>query len=184
MLLGNNYGNEGELDRWYRRKGESPDCPYWRNLRCVLDGCGISLEQCFATNAYPGLLTGPSNLGCFPGADDMQFQAVCREFLTEQIRVVRSVLIVTLGLYVPPFLSALSPDLSGWRNVSKLKHLNGDNALVRRAAFEGTAHVAAVVALTHPSYRQRNARYRQYHGFTGDDAERRMLKDAANAAGF
>jgi hypothetical protein len=187
MLLGNNWGNTASLHTRYLQGGEDRDYPgYWRPLRPLLEGAGLAMKDCFATNAYPGLLTGPSNVGRFPGAADMQFQAICRAFMAEQIRVVRPALIVTLGLYVAPFLARLSPDLKGWRSASTFTDLNETNAMVPHAAFPGAAHVATVVALTHPvyPYRDLNVTHRRYRGLTGDAAEREMLKDAVRAAGL
>jgi hypothetical protein len=138
MLIGNNWGNTEALCRDYRR-GENPKGVYWGTLRPLLEEAGLAMKDCFATNAYPGLLAGDSNVGEFPGADDEQFQAACREFMVEQIRVVRPALIVTVGLYVPPFLAPLSPHLDRWRDARTLKDLNGNNALVHPAAFGGQA---------------------------------------------
>ncbi|HEX5272192.1 MAG TPA: hypothetical protein VFW33_16965, partial [Gemmataceae bacterium] len=70
MLVGNNWGNTEALRRDFRR-GENPDSQvYWGTLRPLLEGAGIAMRDCFATNAYPGLLTGDSNVGEFPGADN------------------------------------------------------------------------------------------------------------------
>ena len=173
MLLAHNWGSVYELDRY--KKSERRNSPYWRNLRPLLERAGISMSDCFATNAYPGLVTAKSNMGKFPGTKDRQFQDATRQFLNEQIRVVSPALIVTLGIHVPPLLACLSDDLSGWRKVSAFGHLNNDNAIVERARFTDAGHTATVVALTHPSQRRLNVKHRTYRGRQGDDAEEKVL---------
>jgi uracil-DNA glycosylase len=180
MLLAHNWGSEAELD--LNRPGENRGSRYWRNLRLLLRTCDICVCNCFATNAYPGLLKSSRNTGEFPGASDEQFLTACRRFLAEQIRVVRPALIVTLGRYVPRVLAPLSPDLRGWMRANAFKVLNDDNAFIPRARFPDACHTATVVALTHPSCRQGNVRYRKYHGCKGEDAEQKMLKDAWRVA--
>src|SRR5262249_39602942 len=64
MLLAHNWGSEVELPRY--QETENRNSPYWRNLRPLLKRCGICLCNCFATNAYPGLLKSRSNTGKFP----------------------------------------------------------------------------------------------------------------------
>jgi hypothetical protein len=82
--------------------------------------------------------------------------------MAEQIRVVRHALIGTLGLYVPPFLAPLSPDLRGWLTVETTEDINDDNALFPRVTFKREGWSATVVALTHPSQYQANVRHRRY----------------------
>lgn len=123
------------------------------------------------------------------GARDKAFTRRCADFLSLQISVQRPRLIVSLGAFVPPFLSKLSPELGAWAPWQRFATIDSFNTgLVRNAIFAGTGDsVVSVVALVHPCYRHLNVKMRRFtdktgRTHTGDGAEVAMLVEGSTAA--
>ena len=85
----------------------------WRNLRRLLRAAEVSTTACFFTNAYVGL-NEKATTGVFPGSLDSAFSVWCRDFLIEQIEVMRPALLLALGAPASKFLATLSQDLEKW----------------------------------------------------------------------
>lgn len=185
MVLGHDFHSETGYRESLKRGHEAATQPTWRNLLLLLKRVGIAPERCFFTNAYMGLRAGDGATGIFPGADDRTFVEHCVNFLGEQIGVQRPVLILTLGIHVPPLLGRSSAALSQWTEGKGLKYLDRVGPVKHGVSFSSVSDVSAtVVALTHPSLRSASVRHRRYDGRVGDDAEIAMLEEACRHAGL
>ena len=183
MVLGNNFDSECGY-RKSLRAGDELHAPTWKALVPFLLGVDIQPEDCFFTNAYMGLLRGcPTNEGESPGARDPKFRRFCERLLDRQIAEQKPGLILTLGQYAPKFLASLTPDLDEWRKWPGFRALDASaSGPVRHVHFGETRKQTTVVALLHPSGRDRNLHLRHYGGRTGNEAELAMLKEALAAA--
>jgi len=179
MVLGHDFHSKQGYEESLKRGRESESQPTWRQLERVLDEVGIDPRRCFFTNIYMGLREGVATTGPFPGKDDRAFTDHCRAFLSDQLRVQRPSLILTLGINVPPFIGSLSTDLIDWTQGRGLKHLDAVGP-VRAARFETLN--CTLVALTHPSLRDASVRHRRYRGLVGHAAELAMLQEALDSA--
>jgi hypothetical protein len=183
MILGHDFHSEKGYEASAARGYESPTQPTWLNLRALLEGVSIPMKDCFFTNIYMGLRVGAKTTGPFPGANDRIFSEHCSRFLRRQLQIQRPHLVITLGKYVPRFLARLSSDLRSWENASGFSQLDEVGPLQRNVRFDDSPPVVpCVAALTHPSLRNANVRWRAYRGAVGDAAERMLLRDAMNAA--
>jgi hypothetical protein len=158
----------------------------WRELTALFMTVNVRPETCFFTNFYMGLRQGKKSQGRNPGAPDKQFVMHCERFLCEQIRVQHPSLVVTLGLWVPRAVAAISPELRCWSGTKEMtiKELDASGALKNDVTFSGVSNLkAVVVALVHPCHRPANVPRRRYRNstgkeFTGEEAELEMLQDA------
>ncbi len=183
MVLGNYF----DAEEGYRKSlaaGDELYTPTWDNLQPLLRSAGIHRQHCFFTNVYMGLSAGKGNTGPSPGAKNREFKQRCESFLAEQIAVQEPRLILALGRFVPGFIASLSADLTSWRRCRSFKKLDDSGPLKHGVRFIGDSRERAtvVVALVHPSMRNRNVWRRRYQGHTGADAESAMLTDAVELA--
>lgn len=186
MIVGQDYHCYDGYQRVLKKNGENLRDPTWRNLRLLLENCRIDLSRCFFTNLFMGVRRGNKPCGVSPAAKDSGFVARCCGFLSQQIRVQRPKLIMTLGSQVPRFMHSLSKDLSSWVGFKGLADLDRRrSSRVPAVRFECGSEVieATVVALTHPCLRGPNLRWRSYGGRHGDDAEKAMIADARSWSG-
>jgi len=142
----------------------------WRNLYRLLERASVAPENCFFTNAYVGLKAGNKPRGTFPGAADPAFSAWCRNFLGEQIAVMRPAVVATLGTDARRFLATMAPELAAWA-----PRPNPPPGVVR-ALLGGVTTTA--VALLHPSGYYGSLGRRRYGKFCGLDAEAALLREA------
>jgi hypothetical protein len=185
MVLGHDFHSETGYRESLKRGHEAATQPTWRNLLSLLNRAGIAPEGCFFTNAYMGIRAGYRATGTFPGAADETFVEHCVRFLAEQIQTQRPVLILTLGIQVPPLLGRVTSALSPWTEGKGLKYIDRVGPVKHDVAFPSAPGVrATVVALTHPSLRSASVRHRRYGGHIGDDAEMAMLEEACRHAGL
>jgi hypothetical protein len=185
MVLGHDFHSETGYRESLKRGHEAATQPTWRNLLSLLNRAGIAPESCFFTNAYMGLRGGDRATGTFPGAADEAFVLHCVRFLAEQLRTQQPVLILTLGIHVPPLLGRLTAALSPWTEGKGLKHLDRVGPVKHDVAFPSAPGVrATVVALTHPSLRSASVRHRRYGEQIGDAAELSMLEEACRQSGI
>jgi hypothetical protein len=185
MVLGHDFHSETGYRESLKRGHEASTQPTWRDLLSFLKRVGITPESCFFTNAYMGLRAGDRATGPFPGAADEAFVEHCVHFLAEQLRTQRPVLILTLGINVPPLLGRLAPELSEWMEAKGLKHLDRVGPVKHDVAFPAAPGFrSTVVALTHPSLRSAGVRHRRCADKTGDDAEIAMVEEARRRAGL
>lgn len=185
MVLGHDFHSEAGYRESLKRGREAATQPTWRNLLSLLMRVGIAPESCFFTNAYMGLRAGDRATGTFPGATDEAFVQHCVHFLEEQIRTQSPVLILTLGIHVPPLLGRLAAALSPWTEGKGLKHLDRVGPVKHDVTFPSAPGIRpTVVALTHPSLRSASVRHRRYTGQVGDDAEMVMLQEACRHVGL
>src|SRR6185437_8702015 len=173
MIVGHNFDSEAGFTRSYLRSGENMKGPTWRNLLEFLQSVHIAPEQCFFTNVYVGLVAGNSAVGAFPGASDQTFVQWCQHFLLKQFQLMQPRLALSLGAHVPRFLAQLSPELhKAWSQVRQLRTADEQGSgVVHPVTITGVEKPIAAVALTHPAYRQLNARYRCYGNLEGELAE-------------
>jgi len=175
IFVGNNLDAEGP----YRRRLQS-GIPHgdllhpmrtWRGLYKLLDTAQIDVRDCFFTNAYVGLMAGEKAIGTFPGSLDAEFTSWCERFLRLQITKMKPVTVATIGGDARRFLARLTPDLEAWARAPSMT--------VDHAEIDG--HIAAFVALAHPSMHPASARHRSFQAERGVAADAALLRAAANA---
>jgi hypothetical protein len=94
MFIAHNFDSQRSHDRSLLRGSESLKSPFWKHLRAYLDHADIPLEACFFTNALMGLQPGSSR---GPMSSSDLFKKQCRDFLQQQIKIVRPRGIAILG---------------------------------------------------------------------------------------
>lgn len=184
MVLGHNFGPESDFERPPDElASENLNGPTWRGIRDVLARTGISLDQCFFTNVYIGLMAGRKATGTFPGSRDAAFVRWCQTFVLEQVRVQQPRLLLTLGKEVLPVVADLTPELSrAWSGARTLSEVDQRGAaLVYPANVPSVPHATAVAAMTHPANRAPNVKRRHYKDQEGDAAEMALMHDALAA---
>lgn len=186
MVLGHNFDSEKGFEKSLAQGQENTKGATWRNLLDLLGAVNISPLDCFFTNAYMGIKQGDEATGKFPGAKNPQFVDACQKFLLEQIKAQQPKLIITLGNHVPAFIAPLSRELTSWCDCESVTTLDAMNRqLISPVHFSEIAEYATTIAaLTHPSFRRLNVKYRKYNGLTGNDAELSLLKDAVLKSGL
>src|SRR5207249_1752425 len=162
MILGHNYYSvEGFREQLELGKADD-QYPTARNLFRILADAGIPKPDCFFTNFFMGLTTGP-NTGTFPGARDPGFVESCRQFLRFQLQVQRPRLVLVLGPQVPRFLAPLSPVLKSWQRYRSFRELDENGlSLITDIQVSGVDSTFTVAILTHPSLRGPNVRHRRF----------------------
>jgi hypothetical protein len=179
MVVGHNFDNISGFDKSLQMGTEPVTCATWRNIRKLLLDSKITLEDCYFTNVYVGLMKTESNVGIFPGSKSEVFKKQCIEFLEYQISVQRPSIILTLGRFVPSLIARLSKELSEWLTVQNVAQLDLNNKqIISGANFCDGNVVSTVIALTHPAQRHLNVGRRKYRSITGNEAEIAMLRDA------
>jgi len=175
MFVGHNLDSEtaflSRLASGQAHGGPERPMRTWRNLYRLLETAGVEPATCFFTNAYVGLKAGNKPRGTFPGAADPAFSAWCRNFLGEQIAVMRPSVVATLGTDARQFLATMTPELAAW--APRPNPPPG----VERALLVGVTTTA--VALLHPSGYYGSLGRRRYCDFSGLDAEAALLREAA-----
>jgi len=176
LVLGQDFSTEIEYNR-ILKSGGNMSSPTWVNIVNLFDQACIDLCDCFFTNSFMGLRKTDSMTGRFPGYRDKQFVDRSLEFLEFQIQLVRPRIIITLGKYAADMLYHISVnDLHAWKSYQALRL--PDIGYVQRAKFGNIA--CKCIALEHPSMRRTNVKRRKYKGYTGNDAELTLLKDATS----
>ncbi len=182
MVLGNYFDTEDGYQK-SQEKGDELYTPTWNHLLPLLESAGIQREECFFTNIYMGLSEGDSNTGPSPGAKNREFKRRCESFLSEQIAIPKPRLILTLGRFVPKFIASLSPALAPWKRCVSFAGLDDSGPLKQGVHFgDARQRTTVVVALVHPSQRNRNVWRRRYRERRGNDAELAMLEEAVDLA--
>ncbi len=126
MVIGHNFGSCG-----YRVKVETKLCGRednehtWENLASLLkdakvriDKRIITIDDCFMTNWFVGLLPGEKNRVPFlvPGwPGEKEYEAECFDLLKQQIEEIQPRLILLMGKVVVLRASQLIPELKCWR---------------------------------------------------------------------
>lgn len=160
MVLGHNFHNVTSYERSLAHGREDDNNPTWRNLTALLDACGLSIEQCFLTNALMGLIEGASATGSVPGHKDAAFRLGCRTVFETSVALQQPQLILALGIPAIRFLGEVLPALSRWKGVTSFRQLDGMGAVAHDVPLPGCPTPAQVVALIHPSMRHGNLRHR------------------------
>lgn len=181
MVLGHDFHSEEGYEESRKRGFERETQATWRQLITLFRAVDLPLKSCFFTNFYMGLRKGTNKEGKFPGASDRQFRTHCEKFLCTQLRAQQPAVVITLGLWVPPAIATLSPELNCWRRKASItaKDLDSTDPVRKDVSFRAVENLkTVVVALIHPSHRSKNVIGRRYRSLTGNDAEIQMLKDA------
>jgi len=179
MILGHDFHSVAGYEEARRNVSENLKSPTWLHLLRLLEEVPVPLRDCFFTNAYMGLRTGPLTTGRFPGSRDSAFVDRCRAFFILQLKLQRPRVVVALGAYVPAFLAPLSLELAAWKAGHSFGELDKqDLALVRTATFQGAEHTCSVVALPPPSLRRANVGRRRWGAAAGHQAELLLIRAA------
>jgi len=192
MVLGHDFHCEAGYQRSFAQGTEIPEpgeagvrVPTWTALEELFAEVGISLSNCFFTNAYMGLREGNKSTGPFIGARDPAFMQRCREFLILQLHVQRPSLVITLGNRVPCFIAPLAPELHSWTRARTFREIDMAGAMVNNVRFAGAdVPACTVIALLHPSMRNSNLKRRSYGESRDHKAEVALLREAAQLAGL
>ena len=181
MVIGQDFDTVDGYRRSCAEGAERLTSPTWRGLIELFGHAGVSVSDCFFTNAFAGLRVDGPPTGPFPGAVDTAFTDQCGRLLGAQIALQRPRLVITLGGKVPRMLATLAPaHLAAWQDVASVAELDARGAaLVGPVVFDTAPETSAVVvALTHPSFRHINVDARRYGTLSGDAAEVALLKRA------
>jgi len=151
--------------------------PAWANLLLLLFKGGIDPRHCFFTNVIPGVVVHNKIRKKSSPVTKRYFIEFSRSLFRLEVGIQKPEVILVLGLRAARFLSLLHPKLEGWATLQNfgqadLKML----AIIERVPITDTSE-PTLVLLVHPDGRQRNIRRRKFRGFTGDNAEIRMLSD-------
>lgn len=180
MIVGQDFDCEPSYRESAKRGEEILTAGTWRQLLLVLCQARIPNTRCFFTNFFMGVRKGNKNTGPHPDAGNQDYVNWCQGFLIDQIAAQRPHAILILGIIVPRRIASLSPDLAIWCRCNTFAQLDSASPLVRAARFRlpDCMHTANVAVLTHPCFRPANVHRRTYAGFTGDEAEHRLIADA------
>ena len=186
MVLGHDFGTKDYTNKKREKTGENLEGATWRNIRKVFKEAKIRQQDCFFTNSYMGLRKEGKMTGRHPSASEEEFVQQCQSFLKQQIAKQQPKLIITLGLYVPPFLAKLAQKgMKKWLSVKGVEDINNKNARHKKIRFSDPANTeSTVVALLHPSMRSSNLKWRRYKRKSGAEAEKQLLLDAIKWSGI
>jgi uracil-DNA glycosylase len=161
MAIGHNFGCEAYRNS-INDRGHKDDKATWRNLRALLEDAALSIESCFMTNWFIGLLPGNRQVRKFLHAPSPRYESECRGLLLEEIKGLKPKLILLLGLNVVSRAYEIMPSLSPWAGATNWKTVDGSSlgSMARRVEVSGTGVRANIVPLLHPSFSPPNQRFR------------------------
>lgn len=179
MVLGQDFGNERNLDDVVAAGEETDAVPTWREIGKALRAEDIPIEACWFTNYVMGVRPGhESNCrGRSPGLrHGGGLRRACADLFSRQLRTQRPCAVVVLGTYLPPVLAADVPHIfAPWAARSFPLRDAGDNAVIWNAAAGGVT-IPVIVSIVHPSLRGPNMAARRFQGRAGAEAERSLLR--------
>ena len=176
MLLGQDFGNEQNLDDVVAAGEETDDVPTWREIGKALCEEAIPTEACWFTNYVMGVRRGRASncKGRSPGLRNGALRRACAELFVHQLRAQRPCALVVFGTYLPSVLAADFPAVFPlWKGTSFALR-DADDAAVVRGATMGDVTVPIVVSILHPSLRGPNLMHRRFDGCGGAEAERAL----------
>jgi hypothetical protein len=182
MVLGQDFGNERDLEAAVAAGEETDAIPTWREISKALRTEDIPVDACWRTNYVMGVRRGyDSNCkGPSPGLRDGELRRACRELFARQVRAQQPCALVVLGTYVPAALAADFPRaFAPWAAGSFALRDAADGAAIRDADIDGVT-VPLVVSILHPSLRGPNVPKRRFGGHDGAEAERSLLRLVSN----
>jgi hypothetical protein len=179
IAIGHNFGCVAYRDS-INDRGHEDDKTTWRNLRTLLEHSGMSIESCFMTNWFVGLLPSNKQVGNFLTFPNERYQRECRELLLDQIRRLKPRLILLLGLPVVSRAHEVMPTLRPWAGAKSWRYVDGSKlgSIAKDIEVVETGVRANVVPLLHPSFAPPNQRFRAGK-FPMPGPEVEMLKKAA-----
>jgi hypothetical protein len=178
MVLGQDFGNERDLDAVMAVGEENDAVPTWQEIGKALRAADIPTEACWRTNYVMGVRRGrDSNCnGRSPGLQRGTLRRACRDVFARQVRVQQPCALVVLGTYVPAALAADFPLAFGsWSGSSFLLRDAGDGAVIRNVDIDGV-RIPLAVSILHPSLRGPNLSRRKFDGHEGAAAEASLLR--------
>ena len=177
MVLGQDFGNERDLDTVFTSGEETDAVPTWREIGRALRAGDIPLHACWRTNYVMGVRRGrDSNCkGRSPGLQHGELRRACGDLFVRQVSAQRPCAIIVLGTYLPVVLAAEFPRAFGrWAARSFARRDENSGAAIRDADIGGVI-VSLAVSIVHPSMRGRNVSKRRFDGYEGVQAERALL---------
>lgn len=188
LVLGHNFSNVKSYHKVVKHGGEMDRPGTWPVLISFLITCGISLEECFFTNAFMGLMETNSSVGTHEGHRDPNFREACKRVLAASIEMQQPRLILTLGPYARRFLGEVVEGLEAWRRDIPFwkfdeQRLSEDGLDLRW----GSGHRMSAVSLVHPSafpHLILPSHRRRFGEFIGYEAEVELVKAAKAACGL
>jgi hypothetical protein len=185
MVLGNTFDSPQNFKKFHRRgyAGVAPNgAPCERTeqgLIPLLSQAGIPLQQCWFTNAFPGLicLSSGSNNGKAGISPRSELGQWCDEFFKYCVTLMQPRLILALGMEPIRFIGRLA-DIATWKGTSAtFRAIDCSGTSASPAALAGIAVTA--VALIHPSRRYGNRSKRDcLPAEWGEDREVELLRRA------
>ena len=172
MVVGQDFNTLASYEIARGKGSEVNSSQTWRNIEKVFPMLGLSLRNCYFTNFYMGLRERGPETGIFPGARDPKFVQRSARFFERQLEVMRPKLIVTLGMAPLAAVGRHIFQVPIQRVLSKCVDVYRD-----LPAAHGSV---ALVALTHPSLYFANVGRRRFQDLVGLNAERAMVKSAAD----
>lgn len=177
MVLGQDFGNERDLEAVIAAREETDVVPTWREIGKALIGAEIPPEGCWRTNYVMGVRRGSkSNCGRSPGLRRGALRRACRELFGRQVRAQEPCAVVVLGTHVPVALAVDFPCAFGaWREKSFSRRDLKNGAAMRDVNVDGVT-VPLIVSILHPSMCGPNLWRRQFDGQDGAEAEWSLLR--------
>jgi hypothetical protein len=111
MVLGQDFGNERDLETAIAAGEETDAIPTWREISKALRTEDIPPDACWRTNYVMGVRRGyDSNCkGPSPGLRHGDLRRACRDLFARQIRAQKPCALVVLGTYLPKALAVDFP---------------------------------------------------------------------------
>jgi hypothetical protein len=171
MLVGSTFGTAAEFRSLIFEEDRDARNKTWSILIDLLQRAEVPCEQCFFTNAYPGLLCdlahnpgekkgrGGNVVKLAPAQLDQVFVSHCRAFFLEQVRHFQPRLILFLGLYGPYILGEELIRQSGWARflhsvtgkIDRIREIDSAGlSLVTGLSMPGVGHPFSLAILLHP----------------------------------
>ena len=186
MVLGHNFSTVKYYEGLRLAGRENLNKDTWGKLLPFLAECGISVEECFFTNALMGVMRTRSNVGSVSGHEEIGFREHCHRVFRAALCRQRPRLLLALGKPTIRFVAEAFPDqLDFWSRIQRRSYRlldveDPDGPVRRGVPLPDGSGSFSLVALLHPSFRHLpwNAPRRKFRGQQGMDCERAMVTHA------
>lgn len=132
MFVGHNFDSIPAYGKAFDNGG-GVGSEFWRRLLAILAGASLVPEKCFFTNALMGLKPG-SATGPMPSIRGYKEQ--CAQFLEQQVKIVRPLAVVALGVKAERFISHLDQPIMKCRHPTDW-HFRETNSREQRLKEQG-----------------------------------------------
>ena len=193
MIVGSTFGSLAELGSIPFEEDRLDSRKTWAPLISLLQAAGIAPDQCFFTNAYPGVLAGTGNVVTLhPAKLDSRYLKEARDFFQEQLKLMQPRIVVFLGLLAPFVLGERILQQCGWAQMlhpseGKIQSITKvDEAGMSHCPnvrISGLSHPVTLALVLHPCHRTPNLKLRRLGAhMESRDPEPQFLKALVQSA--